>query len=126
MITNLSNENADLQDVMNSNQKFDVSLEETLLWHPMNLMPLFRRLKGRNYKLPVVIFYVRPLVSVNSCCINLNHTGPDSIQVKITSYNIYQTLKLLISHVVLTLVSLDQMVFKSQSSVTIFLKLKNC
>ena len=126
MITNLSNENADLQDVMNSNQKFDVSLEETLLWHPMNLMPLFRRLKGRKYQLPVVIFYVRPLVSVNSCCINLNHTGPDSIQVTITSYNIYQTLKLLISHVVLTLVSLDQMVYKSQSSVTIFIKLKNC
>ena len=126
MITNLSNENADLQDVMNSNQKFDVSLEETLLWHSMNLMPLFRRLKGRKYQLPVVIFYVRPLVSVNSCCINLNHTGPDSIQVTITSYNIYQTLKLLISHVVLTLVSLDQMVYKSQSSVTIFIKLKNC
>ena len=126
MITNLSNENADLQDVMNSNRKFDVSLEETLLWHPMNLMPLFRRLKGRKYQLPVVIFYVRPLVSVNSCCINLNHTGPDTIQVTITSYNIYQTLKLLISHVVLTLVSLDQMVYKSQSSVTIFIKLKNC
>ena len=62
----------------------------------MNVMPLFRRLKGRKYQLPVVIFYVRPLVSVNSCCINLNHTGPDSIQVTITSYNIYQTQKLLV------------------------------
>ena len=37
MITNLSNENADLTDVMNSNQKFDVSLDGTLLWDKMNL-----------------------------------------------------------------------------------------
>ena len=159
---------------MNSNRKFDVSLDETLLWHTMNLMPLFRGLKGRKYQLPVVIFYVRPLVSVNSCCINLDHTGsdgaqltiisyniyqtlkllvapwphwtrwctshnhqlqylsnsettsnsccinlgltgPDGVQATIISYNIYQTLKLLVTHVVLALASLDQMVYKSQS-----------
>ena len=123
MIAYLSNENADLPDVMNSNRKFDVSLDETLLWHTMNLMPLFRGLKGRKYQLPVVIFYVPPLVSGNSCCINLGHTGPDGIQVTITSYNIYQTLKLLETHVVLTLVSLDQMAYKLQLSVTIFIKL---
>ena len=59
----------------------------------------------------------------NSCCITLGHTGPDGVQVTIMSYNIYQTLKLLVTHVVLTLVTLDQMVYKSQSSLTIFIKL---
>ena len=59
----------------------------------------------------------------NSCCVNLGLTGPDGVQVTIISYNIYQTLKLLVTHVVLTLASLDQMVYKSQSSVTIFIKL---
>ena len=37
------------------------------------------------------------------------------MQVTVISYNVYQTLKLLI-HTVLTLVTLDQMVYKSQSS----------
>ena len=37
VIANLYNENADLPDVMNSNRKFDVSLNETLLSHTMNL-----------------------------------------------------------------------------------------
>ena len=59
----------------------------------------------------------------NSSCINLDHTGPDGLQFTIISYNIYQTLKLLVTHVVLTLVSLDQMVYKSQSSVKIVIKL---
>ena len=49
---------------------------------------------------------------------NLGRTGPDGVQVTIISYNIYQTLKLLVTHVVLTLVSLDQTVYKSQSSET--------
>ena len=55
----------------------------------------------------------------NSCCINHGHTGPDGVQVTIISYNIYQTLKLLVTHVVLTLVTLDQIAHKSQPSVTI-------
>ena len=38
----------------------------------------------------------------NSCCINLDHTGSDGVQVTIISNNIYQTLKLLVTHVVLT------------------------
>ena len=54
----------------------------------------------------------------NSCCINLGLTGPDGAQVTIISYNIYQTLKLLVTRVVLTLVSLNQMVYKSQLSLT--------
>ena len=39
----------------------------------------------------------------NPCCINLGHTGPDGVQVTIISYNIYQTLKLLVclTHAVL-------------------------
>ena len=45
------------------------------------------------------------------------------MQVTVISYNIYQTLKLLVTHVVLTLASLDQMAYKTQSSVTIFIKL---
>ena len=45
----------------------------------------------------------------NSCCFNLGLTGPDGVQVTIIRYNIYQTLKLLVTHVVLTLVTLDQM-----------------
>ena len=49
----------------------------------------------------------------NSCCNNLGHTGPDGLQVTIFSYNIYQTLKLILTHVVLTLASLDQMVYNS-------------
>ena len=59
---------------------------------------------------------------MNSCCINLGHTGPDGVQVTIIGYNIYQTIKLLVTHVVLTLVTLDQMVYKSLSSVTIFIQ----
>ena len=59
----------------------------------------------------------------NSCCINLGLPEPDGVQVSIISYNIYQTLKLLVTHVVLTLVTLDQMVYKSLSSATIFIKL---
>ena len=54
---------------------------------------------------------------------NLDHTGPDDVQVTIISYNIYQTLKLLVTRVVLTLVTLDQKAYKPQSSVTIFIKL---
>ena len=57
----------------------------------------------------------------NSCCIKLGYTGPHDVQVIIISYNIYQTLKLLVTHVVLTLITLDQMVYKSQSSVTILI-----
>ena len=61
VITNLSNENADLPDVMNSNRKFDVSLDDMLLWHKMNLNAfVFRGLKRRKYQLPVVIFDVCP------------------------------------------------------------------
>ena len=47
----------------------------------------------------------------------------------IVSFNAFQyliipkTLKLLVTHVVLTLVTLGQMVYKSLSSVTIFIKL---
>ena len=59
----------------------------------------------------------------NSCCINLGHTGPDGVQVTIIGFNIYQTLTLLVTHAVLTLVSLVQIVCKSLSSVTIFMKL---
>ena len=51
----------------------------------------------------------------NSCCINLGLTGPDGVQVTIISYNIYQTLKLLVTHVELTFVTLDQMAYKSKS-----------
>ena len=36
-IVSLSNENADVPDVMDSNRKFDVSLDATLLSHPTNL-----------------------------------------------------------------------------------------
>ena len=54
---------------------------------------------------------------------NLDHTGPEGAQVTIISYNIYKTLKLLVTRVVLTLASLDQMAYKPQSSVTIFIKL---
>ena len=60
----------------------------------------------------------------NSWCIHLDLTEPDGVHVSVISYNIYQTLKLLVTHVVLTLATLDQMVYKSQSSVTIFIKLK--
>ena len=75
---------------------------------------------------PVIIF-IKLKNTSNSCCItcNLGHTGPDGVQATIISYNIYQTLKLLVTRVVLTLVTLDQMVYKSQSPVIIFIKLKN-
>ena len=59
----------------------------------------------------------------NSCCTNFDLTGPNGVQVTIVSYNIYQTLKLLVTHVILTLITLDQMAYKSQSLVTIFIKL---
>ena len=60
--------------------------------------------------------YLSNSKTTDSYCINLGLTGPDGVQVTIISYNIYQTLKLLVTHVVLTLVTLDQMVYKSQSS----------
>ena len=47
-----------------------------------------------------------------SCCINLGLIGPDGVQVTIISYSIYQTIKLLVTHVVLTLVTLDQRTYK--------------
>ena len=50
---------------------------------------------------------------VTHVCINLGLTGPDGVQVTIISYNIYQTLKLLLTRAVLTLASLDQMVYNS-------------
>ena len=43
----------------------------------------------------------------------LLYTGPGGVQVTIISYNVYQTLKLLVTSVVLTLASLDQMVYNS-------------
>ena len=43
----------------------------------------------------------------NSCYINLGHTGLDGVQATIISYDIYQTLKILVTHVILTLVTLD-------------------
>ena len=61
----------------------------------------------------------------NSWCIHLGLTEPDGVHVSIIRYDIYQTLKLLVTRVVSTLVSRDQMVYKSQSSVTIFIKLWN-
>ena len=70
-----------------------------------------------------VTIFIKLKTTSNSCCIHLGLNGPDVLQVTIISDNIYQTLKLLVTHVVLTLVSLDQMVYKSQSSVTIFIKL---
>ena len=55
---------------------------------------------------------------------NLGLTGPDGIQVTIISCNIYQIQKLpALKEVELTLVTLDQMAYKPQSSVTIFIKL---
>ena len=70
-----------------------------------------------------VTIFIKLKTTSNSCCINLGLNGPDVLRVTIISGNIYQTLKLLVTHVVLTLVTLDQMVYKSQSSVTIFIKL---
>ena len=61
----------------------------------------------------------------NSCCTNLGHTGRDGVQVIIISDNIYKALKLLVNNAVLTLITLDQMAYKSQSSVTMFIKLQN-
>ena len=47
--------------------------------------------------------YQKSKATSNSCCINLGHAGPDGVQVTFISYHIYQTLKLLVTHVVLTL-----------------------
>ena len=64
----LSNENADVPGVMNSNRKCNVSLNGTLLSHTTNLYAFvltpavricgFRALKERKYELPVAIFDV--------------------------------------------------------------------
>ena len=51
----------------------------------------------------------------NSCCIHLGLTGPDGVQVTIISYTIYQTLKLPVTHAVLTLVTLDKMAYTSHN-----------
>ena len=40
-IASLSNENADVRDVMNENGKLDISLDGSLLSHTMNLNTLF-------------------------------------------------------------------------------------
>ena len=62
----MSKENADVTDVMNSNRKFDVSLDGTLLSHTTNQNALIitsvagicraRALKERKYQLPLAIF----------------------------------------------------------------------
>ena len=47
-------------------------LDGTLLWHTMDVMPLFRALKGKKYQLPVVSFdfqYVNVLVALSSLII---------------------------------------------------------
>ena len=66
---NVSNENAEVPDVMNSNWKFHVSLDGTLTSHTTNLNAFVftpavricrgRTLKERKYQLPVAIFDVR-------------------------------------------------------------------
>ena len=62
-----------------------------------------------------VTIFIKLKTTSNSCCINLGHTGPDGVQVTIISYNIYQTLKLLVTHAVLTLVTLDKMAYTSHN-----------
>ena len=62
----MSNENADFTDVMNTNRKFDVSLDGTLLSHTTNQNAFImtsvawicrvRALKERKCQLPPVIF----------------------------------------------------------------------
>ena len=80
----LSNENADVPYVMNSNRKFDVSLDGTLLSHTTSLNAFVlspavricrvRALKEREYQLPVAIFdvwNVNVLVALRSLMFNL-------------------------------------------------------
>ena len=62
----MSNENADVTDVMNSNRKFDVWLDGTLLSHTTNQNAFIitsvawicrvRALKERKYQLPLALF----------------------------------------------------------------------
>ena len=64
----LSSENTDVPDVMNSNRKFDVSLDGSPLSHTTNMNAFVltsavricqvRELKNRKYQLPVAIFDV--------------------------------------------------------------------
>ena len=68
-LVSLNKENADIPDVMNSNRKFDVSLDGTLLSQTMNvnalvLNPAVRicrvgALKEWKYQLPVAIFDIQ-------------------------------------------------------------------
>ena len=65
----LSNENANVPDVLNSSRKFGVSLDGTLPFHPTDLnafvltpavrISRIRALKERKYQLLVSIFDVR-------------------------------------------------------------------
>ena len=65
----LSSENTDVLDAMNSNRKFGVSLDGSLLSHTTNVNAFVlttavricqvRELKNRKYQLPVAIFDVR-------------------------------------------------------------------
>ena len=81
---NLSNDNADVPYAMNSNRKFDVSFDGTLL-SPTTSLNAFvlspavricrvRALKEREYQLPVAIFDVwdvNVLVALRSLMFNL-------------------------------------------------------
>ena len=80
----LSNENADVPYAMNSNRKFDVSLDGTLLSHTASLNAFVlipavricrvRALKEREYQLPVAVFDVwdvNVLVASRSLMFNL-------------------------------------------------------
>ena len=68
-LVSLSKGNADILDVMNSNRKFDVSLDGTLLSQTMNLNAFVltpavwicrvRALKEWKYQLPVAIFDIQ-------------------------------------------------------------------
>ena len=81
----------------------------------MKLFPNFTR-----HHLITHTYLTIPKTTRNSCCINIDHTGSEGAHVEILSYNIYQTLKLLVTHVVLTLASLDQKSVQLHLSVNVF------
>ena len=86
----MSNENADVTDVVNSKRKFDVSLDGTLLSHTTNQNAFIitsvagiRRviaLKERKYQLPPAIFDERhrfrcPRSLISTTCNQLDHVS---------------------------------------------------
>ena len=63
----MSNENADVTDVINSNRKFDVSLDGKLLSHALFLLVLYELAESAHWKRENTNFRLLPVLQCSRC-----------------------------------------------------------